>query len=166
MIYNISDDSGLIALVNVEKYRSFVDNDWELDQLLDHFRSEMNDKNLLIWGTGTEGGTWKVELNQGFSNQKGFRECVGIIFTDNNSLYLINYDSLTMGEQFEDVKLPEDYLSDLVVPLDKGYYKCKVIQMFDPTYYNHDTNSVDFIIEFEKTDDNQINWNNIPWFSL
>jgi hypothetical protein len=166
MIYNIIDDSGLIALVNVDKYNSFVDNDWELDQLLKHFKEEMENKNLLIWGTGTEGGTWKVEIKQGFSNLKGFRECVGTINSCYNAVYLVNYDSLTMAAQFEDVKLPEDYLADLEVPLDAGYYRCKVIQMFDPAKYISNEHSVDFIIEFEKANENEINWIEIPWFKL
>ena len=34
-------DTNFIGVANAKEYQSFVDEDWELDQLLNHFGSEM-----------------------------------------------------------------------------------------------------------------------------
>lgn len=51
---SISDDSGFLGLINPAPYASFVDEDWDLEQLFQHFRNEMKKQNLLLWGTGRE----------------------------------------------------------------------------------------------------------------
>jgi hypothetical protein len=40
--FKITDDSGFLAIVNPHKYNSFVDENWELPQLFNHFVNEMN----------------------------------------------------------------------------------------------------------------------------
>lgn len=35
--FNITDDSGFLAIVNADRYKSFVNEDWELYELMDHF---------------------------------------------------------------------------------------------------------------------------------
>jgi hypothetical protein len=47
----VTDDYGILALVDPAAYESFVDNDWTLKQLVSHFKSETNEKHLLVWGT-------------------------------------------------------------------------------------------------------------------
>ena len=47
----ITDDSGFLAIINSESYKSFVDEDWELIQLMNHFITEMNNKNIIFWAT-------------------------------------------------------------------------------------------------------------------
>lgn len=58
----ITDDSGFIAIVNADKYNSFVDENWELPQLLNRFVDEMNKDALIIWATGSE-NKWIVEFS-------------------------------------------------------------------------------------------------------
>ena len=38
---NITDDSGFIAIIEPEKYISFVDEDWDLEKLAKHFKGQM-----------------------------------------------------------------------------------------------------------------------------
>jgi len=51
----VTDDSGFLALVVPATYETFVDSDWTLEQLLTHFKAQMDLRSLLIWGTGLEG---------------------------------------------------------------------------------------------------------------
>ena len=50
----ISDDSGFLAIVNSDTYKSFVDEDWQLNQLMKHFVDEMNNMNIIFWATGNQ----------------------------------------------------------------------------------------------------------------
>jgi len=50
----ISDDSGFLAIVNSDTYKSFVDEDWQLNQLMKHFFDEMNNMNIIFWATGNQ----------------------------------------------------------------------------------------------------------------
>lgn len=59
--FEITDDSGFLAVVNADRYKTFVTEDWELKELMDHFIAEMNNDNLVIWGTGLE-NYWKVDF--------------------------------------------------------------------------------------------------------
>ena len=50
----ICDDSGFLAIVNSNTYKSFVDEDWQLNQLMKHFVDEMNNMNIIFWATGNQ----------------------------------------------------------------------------------------------------------------
>ena len=162
-MFTISDDSGFLALIEPRNYTSFVDEDWELEQLFKHFKNQMGKGNMLIWATG-ECNTWNVEVNRFFTDTKGFREAFGSIKVESESVYLINYESLTMAAQFSDIHLPESHMNDLFIELENGCYNVRIVQ-----FYNPDTNTyagrrdVDFLIEFEKTDKLQDSLTHITW---
>jgi hypothetical protein len=42
------DEDGFISIINADKYRGFVDGDWQLNQLLQHFVDQMNSHNMII----------------------------------------------------------------------------------------------------------------------
>jgi len=42
-------EDGSISIVNADKYKGYVDSDWQLDQLFQHFNDQMNNNNLIIW---------------------------------------------------------------------------------------------------------------------
>jgi hypothetical protein len=158
----ITDDSGFLGIFNPQQYISFVDEDWEFDQLITHFKHQILHKNLLLWGSGSE-GTWKVGINDKLSGINGFREIEGTIEVTDGKLCLINYESLTMGAMFTRVTLPEEHLRDCVFELSNGFYKCRIIQMNNPEEVIIKS-EVDFIIEFSLTDSKFKPWNRIPWF--
>lgn len=130
-VYEVTDDSGLLAFVDPLSYRSFVGNDWALDQLVRHLKSETELGRLVIWGTGRE-DTWRVEIRLGNPPEPGFREFTAVIRASGEHLLLTNYESLTMAAQFESVTLPEPHARDLLVPVQPGLYRCRVVQRFDP----------------------------------
>lgn len=162
-LINITDDSGFIAIIEPEKYISFVGEEWDLHQLVEHFKGQMKIGNMLIWGTGGE-NIWNIEINHGFTDIVGYREMIGSIKVESNSLCLINYESLTMAAQFADVKLPEEHMKELLIKLDNGIYDIKIIQFYNSetdSYINRD--DIDFLVEIQKVDIIGYLWDNIPW---
>jgi len=76
--FKITDDSGFLAIVNADRFDSFIDEQWELPQLLNRFIEEMNKRHLIIWGTGSE-NEWTVEFLDRSTNKNVFR-----IYEDHN----------------------------------------------------------------------------------
>ena len=133
----ITDDSGFIAIVNTDKYVSFVHEDWEFPQLTNHFIHEMNKENLIVWKTGLE-GEWTIAFLNSPSSEKSFREFSKTIVVTSEQLFLTNYEDLTSAAQFADIKIPNVHNADLVIKLENGKYKFTIRQMFDPGDYDFD----------------------------
>ena len=105
MLFKVTDDSGFLAIIDPDAYRGFVHADWTWDTIQEHFRREMRDRHLLIWGTGME-HCWSIDVSFQPTRASGFREVVGSIDASRGRLLLTNYESLTMAAQFRDVTLP------------------------------------------------------------
>ncbi len=163
MIYKVTDDSGFLGIINPDLYQSFVDENWEFDQLFAHFKMEIKKKNLLLWGTGGE-GIWKVEVRNEISKEKGMRQFEGFIKVTQEMLCLTNYESLTMAAQFSDVKLPEKHQQDLNIIMKNGLYQCRIVQLFNPADMSKKGISYDFLVEFAKVLTGENNWEQIPWY--
>ena len=162
----VTDDSGFLALVVPSAYKSYVASDWTFEKILAHFKWQMAQKRLLIFGTGSE-GIWNVDvvLNQFQTN--GFREVEGPLKVNGGTVLLTNYESLTMAAQFEDVTLPERHQEDLLVSLPDGDYTCRIVQMFDPDHQKQTrTGKSDFVIEMRATKSKIAPWEKIPWFAI
>ncbi|OCX53950.1 hypothetical protein BEL04_06625 [Mucilaginibacter sp. PPCGB 2223] len=163
MRHQIIDGSGFLALVNAEKYASFVDNDWSLTQLFDHFLSEMNENSLIIWSTGFA-NNWSADFLKASSDTLPFREFSKLIEVTGGCIYLTNYEDLTMAAQFEDKKIPSSHNSDLRIDLENGFYKVTVRQVSDPDsdiVFDEETN---FEIILQKIDtENEEKPANIFW---
>lgn len=163
-MFEVTDDSGFLALAIPSSYRSFVATDWTFEQMRAHLRAQMARRSLLIWGTGLE-GFWKVDVALKAVDLTGFRELTGPLRVTGGSLLLTNYESLTMAAQFEDVTLPEKHQRDLLLAVPDGEYTCRIIQMFDPdreTSAGED--NPDFVIEVQKAAGQLAVWDDIPWF--
>lgn len=164
-MFDVTDDSGFLAVVVPATYSSFVDNNWEFDQLFDHFRQQMMQQTLLIWGTGLE-GFWKVDIRVQKPNVHGFREASGPLHVVGGAILVTNYESLTMAAQFEDVRLPEEHQQDLLVNLADGDYCCRIVQMFDPEQQESaEVDQADFVVEFSRPKVLPQSWSKVPWFA-
>jgi hypothetical protein len=130
----ITDDSGFLAIVNADNYKSFVDHDWEYGQLIKHFVDQMNNNSLIIWATCLEGER-TIHFTDKQSNEKSFRQFSKFINVTSGQLWLINYEDLTVAAQFEDEKIPLNHNKNLFIQLDNGIYNVTIKQFFDP---NHD----------------------------
>ena len=132
----ITDDSGFLAIVNSDKYQSFVDSDWELHQLFNRFADEMNNDSLIIWATGYE-NEWTVIFLDKPSDDVAFREFSKSIYVTNGRLFLTNYEDLTMAAQFQEEKIPQGGNAELCINLDNGKYNFTIRQLFDPNDYDY-----------------------------
>jgi len=149
----ITDDSGFLAIANADQYQSFVDEDWQLTQLIKHFVEQMNKENLIIWATGTP-GEWTVSFSDKASNKKAFRAFTKSVHVTNRQLHLTNYEDLTMAAQFTDNKVPAEENAALKIKLDNGQYHFTIRQLFDPEDYDYDPEgkiNFEIIIQVDNT---------------
>jgi len=168
--YEVTGDSGFLALIDPESYQSFVDRKWTLDQLLQHFKDEMRHRRLVIWGTGRE-DVWRIEVRLRRSADWGFREFSAPIAASAGLLLLTNYESLTMAAQFDDVSLPEDHQRDLLIPVVPGIHCCRIVQRFDPEATDSPlrADNADFLIELTPVENGHEAadiLSAIPWMQL
>ncbi len=159
-MYQVADDSGFIGIFDPHAYVSFVAESWTFEQLVDHFKAEMQHYHLLLWATPYE-EIWRVDVRQEASPITGFREYTGPIVATENLLCLTSYDSLSMGAQFEDVSLPQQSDWDLYITVTPGAYQCRIIQMQDPDACI-ETEDADFVIELLKVDQPASPWTSFP----
>ena len=131
----ISDDSGFIGLVNSELYQSFVDEDWELDELLKKFTNETNLGHAAVWNTGVE-NLMIVELLFNKSGKESYREVLSNMKVTDGKIYLTNYEDLSMAAQFKDEVIPSKHNADLEIQIENGNYQLLIRQLFDPNDYD------------------------------
>jgi hypothetical protein len=165
-IFKISDDSGFLGLVNVDRYDSFVSENWEFSDLKERFIREMNRGSLLLWSTG-QGGFWNVKITTDKEEHTPFKTTSGEINVTDEKLYLINYEDLSMAAQFQDEKLPQKHNADLGLEIANGNYNIRINQLFNPDNLDLDDNdTVHFEIVVDKILDGKIGVNKfdtIPW---
>ena len=160
----VTDDSGFLAIIDPDAYAGFVQADWTLDILQEHFKREMQNRHLLIWGTGLE-HVWRIAVSLAPLTTTGFREVSGSISCSNGRLLLTNYESLTMAAQFADTRLPQRHEQDQIIQLPPGLYDCRIVQLSDPessTPFEEDTN---FVYEITQTTTARETWSEIPWWA-
>jgi len=164
--FKITDDSGFMALVNVDTYDSFVKKDWTFDDLQERFIQEMTRGNLLIWSTGQE-GCWNVSVTSDKKEPSPFRSITGVIQVTQGKLFLTNYEDLSMAAQFQDEKLPQKHNAHLELGIENGWYNVQINQLFDPDRYPEEDNvKVHFEIVIKKMPDEAVirnTFDRIPW---
>ena len=161
-------DTNFIGLVNCELYNSFLDEDWEFEQLLDHFVLEMNQNHILVFQMTNKGfeHSWNIEIK--FGKQKlvkdYFRKFEGYIKVTNNELYLVDYDCLTMAAQFKDEYIPDKNCSRFKVKLENGTYRVNIYQFYNvdiDEYFGSD--DIDILFEFIKGYNYKNQANSVIW---
>ncbi|MFF2089792.1 hypothetical protein [Paenibacillus sp. NPDC058174] len=163
-------DTNFIALVNADRYDSFVDEDWQFEELLQHFSDEMQAGRILVFQMTEEGieHSWKIEVKLGASldDIACFRKAEGYIEVTANKLYIADYDCLTMAAQFRDETIPNSNSANRVIELSNGFYHAEVVQ-----FYNADQNAytgeseVDIVINFKEVHELGANGDQVVWCS-
>jgi hypothetical protein len=154
MKMKVPDEDGFIAVVNPDRYKGFVDNNWQLKQLFDHFVNQMNEQNLIVWQTNNDGGgQWDVEILDTESEHRAFRQFEKTIEVTTGELCLTNYTDLTMAAQFEDERVPAKHNAHLKFEVDNGLCSITVRQMFDPDKYDDDSIPIHFELVVKKIPD-------------
>lgn len=157
---SITDDSGLLSLVDVSCYSPFVSEEWTYEEILRHFERQMVIKSMLVWECGDGGGTYSIVVRRGITSEAGVREVLGSIVASADALHVVSYDALTMAAQFQDEKLPSRHEASAVISVAPGPYRVRVVQKFDPSRIAN-TKSPDFLIELEPGEGPQ--WSGVPW---
>jgi hypothetical protein len=151
MKFNILDDDGFISIVNIDKYQGFVGDDWQFDQLMEHFVNRMNQHEIIIWASSEDGGgNWNVEVLDQPSEKKEFRHFDSSINVASGLLYFCTYSDLTMVAQFKNQNLPLKHNSHLKININSGFYQVTVRQMFDPEnsdFYEDDMTHFEIILK-------------------
>ena len=161
-------DTNFIGVVNAEKYKSFVHENWELEILLQHFSNEMEKGDILVFQMTDEGieHSWKVEVQIGTEEivQNCYRKAVGYIKVTENKLYLVDYDCITMAAQFESDKVPDENCSNYKINIGNGVYMVEVVQFYnvDKDEYTG-TNDTDILLNFIKVSDFKQVANTVFW---
>ncbi|MCE7991345.1 MAG: hypothetical protein HEP71_05165 [Roseivirga sp.] len=161
----ISDESGFIGIINGDLYQGFVNEDWELDDVLEKFRTQTNRGHCAIWSTG-EPYDMAVQLLESLSDQKAVREATINIQITDESLWLANYTDLTMAAQFEDEPIPSKMNSHLRIALDNGNYEVHIRQMTEPKAYEwKEAPEYHFELVFERQEAFEKNqFENVLWW--
>lgn len=125
--FDIADDSGFLALIDPDAYRTFVAEDWTYAQIMQHFSQQMQERHALIWRTECE-NMWRVSVQFHLAAGASAPEFVGPIEATHGRLLLTSYESLTMSAQFADVTLPEPHQQDQFVMVPPGMYRCRIVR--------------------------------------
>lgn len=131
LFFEITDDSGFMAIADPDAYQSYIGKDWDFNCLSARFVEEMSGERLVIWGTGM-GFVWRVRIVALPVAVDVFREFRQLVQVSNGRLVLTNYEDLSMAAQYEDEAIPAKHHADLVIPLGNGRYECLVRQLYDP----------------------------------
>lgn len=62
-----------VALFDAAAFPSFVDSNWTLTQLREHFVTQMNSGTMLAWGTAAS-GNWRIAIATQPGTARGYRE--------------------------------------------------------------------------------------------
>ena len=162
----VTDDSGFLAIVNSSAYKSFVSEDWQLNELFKHFVFEMNEGHILIWSTSVE-GEWNILVSTARSSNEAVKEFTGEINVTDGKLCLINYEDLTMAAQVPTEKIPQEHNSDKIVYVDNGNYIVTVREIFNDRYNekgNDNITNYEIVLTRMQTDRlAKNNFKNILW---
>ncbi len=150
-LFYIIDDSGLLSLTDVACYKSFLSEDWTYEGIVEHFEKEMEKRSVLVWDCGDGGDSYSVEVRRRITEEHGIRAFEGSITASDGKLHIISYSSLTMAAQFEDERLPSFHEATNCIEVERGTYRVRIIQLFDPAR-TEETPAPDFIIELEAGD--------------
>lgn len=152
-LFQISDDASFLGLINTDLYESFIDEDWEFEDIEVRIIRECQKGHLLFWGTSVP-NFWTVRICTQASSKEAFRSFKGKITVSNSKLHLINYESITLAAEFEDEQLPDADLEALHVSLENGIYEVDVRQLFDPEKDLIEDESLGFEIVLQKSAEN------------
>ncbi len=165
--YVIPADYGCLALLDLERYISYVGEDEAINGIKSHLIVESKKGSIVAWGCPY--GNWNIDVLVGTSSgQAQVRSYTGFLKTGGN-LFLTDYESLMTVAQFEDDKLPLPGLEKNVIHVEPGIYSCKVIQCYDPSLSDEvgmNDQVAHYILELNKADalgeDVDVPWTEIP----
>ncbi len=158
--YLMADDNPFFAIYDPACYQTFVSSFWDFERLQEHFVQQMGLYRFLICSTGPQ-GVWRINIKHEPVLMSGARETSGSIMCAGSRLILCDYGHLTMGAQFDDIKLPDDEpFGAYELKVRPGTYNIRIIQVnMEPG----DGEGPDIILEILKAHNPLPPWNEIVW---
>lgn len=148
------DDDGFVALVAPGEYSGFVDEDWELDDLLSRFIDQMNRGALFIAYPGPDHADAPLTFNAEASPTTK-RQATGVVDVGEDGLWLTDYTQLTMAAQFPDESPLASYAQR--VPIEPGRYRI--------TLHQNAADGSAFVLTASATSiDDAEHQTTVPWF--
>lgn len=95
------DADGFVCVVAPDGYTGFVDEDWELDDLLSRFLEQMNAGSLFVAYPGDEAANAALIVTAE-EPTTAIRRTSGVVHAGDGGLWLTDYTQLTMAAQFTD----------------------------------------------------------------
>lgn len=163
--YRIKDEFSIFAIYDPACYASFVSNFWDWEKLQEHFIQQMALYRILVCATGQR-GEWRINIKHEPVLMSGVRETSGSIMAAGTRLILSDYGHLTMGAQFDDIKLPDDEpFGAYEIKVRPGTFNIRVIQLnMEPAL---DDENPDIILEILKAGANPLPpWSEVVWHEL
>ena len=167
IVYNTSiiDDCGIIGIVDVDQYASFIGSWASHEEFTTHIVNAMGSGIGLVWGTGWE-GNWRITIRYGLTSREGFRDFKAALKLVSGSLLVLDYETMSMDSEDGTNSVANDNF--IPTTFDEGLYVCRVIQMYDPNDLDDDPDlrDSDFEIELERsgaTDSEHQPTYCIPW---
>lgn len=161
--YRLSSANSFFAIYDPACYQSFVSNFWDWDKLQEHFIQQMNMYHVLVCSAGKQADRL-IEIKHEPVLLSGLRETSGSIMAAGTRLILCDYGHLTMGAQFNDIKLPDDEpFGAYEIRVRPGTYNIRVIQL---NLEEGDRESPDIILEILKANNPLPAWTEIAWHEM
>lgn len=150
------DEDGFFCLVAPDAYRGFVDEDWQLEQLLTHFVGQMREGSLFVAYPGPDDAGAAVTVADGLLDAPALREAAGTVRVGAGGLWLTNYTQLTMAAEFDDA-----------APIAFGAIRLPVQEGSHRVILRHVDGDPGYVLTIGAVaDDNRESLNAVPWFSL
>lgn len=165
-------DTNFIGLVNTDTYQSFVNEEWEFAELMQHFGQEMATGHILVYQMTDEGNehSWNIEVashNDEIVVDDYYRKAEGYIQVTNNVLYIVDYDCLTMSAQFADEPLPDANCEANQILIENGHYQVCLYQFYDADQDRFiGRNDVDITLVLSKVSQIQHQPDRVFWCSV
>ncbi|MFE0557029.1 hypothetical protein ACFW1P_14010 [Paenibacillus sp. NPDC058910] len=163
-------DTNFIALVNADKYKTFVDEDWEFESLFKHFSDEMEEGKILVFQMTEEGieHSWTIEVKfeATLNDLECYRRTEGYIEVTDNKLYIVDYDCLTMAAQFSDNKIPDENCANNRIELKNGMYMVEIVQFYNADNDEHiGGDKINMLMNFNEISNFEANADKVIWCS-
>ncbi|HWV48484.1 MAG TPA: hypothetical protein VN035_03425 [Microbacterium sp.] len=148
------DEDGFFCLVAPDAYRGFVDEDWELEQLLVRFVEQMNAGSLFIAYPGPEDADETVAFAGTLPDASVLREATSTVHVGVGGLWVTDYTQLTMAAQFDDEAATN--AGAIRLPVTEGSHRVALRQVDgDPRY----------VLTISPVDDDLKALDAVPWFA-
>lgn len=166
MKFTVYDDSGILSIINIDKYISFVADDATAQDILLHATQEMNNQHAILWQACKHPDKKIcIEFRNSATDLIPFDEILHTIEVTDEKLYIVNFTDLAMVAQFDDIILPCLDRKDWSINLPNGLYQLNIRKMFDEEdEWNDDINTHYEIIINPAESGYRILSNGIYWY--